>query len=253
VAVLADIEALSFDLFETLVDGELGRLPIVEWQGRRFPSTAGVLHDDVVARHPVSLDDLLDAMGRVDRALRRPRWAAGRELPNLERFEAIVAELGLDDAALARDLAARHMEMVCAHTSMPTHHPALLARLARRFRIALCSNFSHAPTARRILEERGLAASFAVVVVSDEVDARKPARPIFDAVARALAVPPERILHVGDRLEADVAGAAAAGMRTAWITRSVRDADAARAAWEGPEPDLVVADLGEIEAVLGRR
>jgi len=247
VDLLADIEAISFDLFETLVDGQLERLPRIEWNGQSIPSTAGVLHGHLFTRHKIELAALLSVMHEVDRELRRPRWEAGRELPNQERFDAIIARLGIDDVAMAAELGALHLGMIRAHTTMPSHHPELLLRLRKRFRLALCSNFSHSPTAIRILEERGLRESFDVLAISDEIDVRKPERGIFDVVISRTGVSPENILHVGDRLGADVAGAAAAGMRTAWITRSVRDRDAALAAFAGPTPDLEVSDLSDLE------
>ena len=45
---------------------------------------------------------------------------------------------------------------------------------------------------------------------------------------------PEELLHVGDNLVADIEGAATLGMRTVWLTRKVKDPDAALAAYEGP-------------------
>jgi FMN phosphatase YigB (HAD superfamily) len=246
-----DIDAISFDLFETLVDVAFERLPLVEWRGRRIPSTAGVLHDHLASRHAVDLPTFLEALSVVERELQRPRYEAGRELPTGERFEAVVEQLGIADLAMAVELAELHLGMIRAHTTTPGHHGPLLARLHGRFRIALCSNFTHSPTAVRILEEGGLRESFDALVVSDAVDSRKPRREIFDAVAEQLGVAAGRILHVGDRLGADVAGASAAGMRTAWITRSVRDRGAALGAATGPAPDLELADLAELEALLG--
>ena len=163
----------------------------------------------------------------------------------------MIDRLGIVDEAMAAELGELHLGMIRAHTTTPGHHASLLARMHGRFRIALCSNFTHSPTAMRILEESGLRESFDALVVSDAVDVRKPRREIFEAVADRLGLAPGRILHVGDRLGADVAGASAVGMRTAWITRSVRDRDAALAASEGPAPDLEIADLAELEAVLG--
>jgi FMN phosphatase YigB (HAD superfamily) len=55
---------------------------------------------------------------------------------------------------------------------------------------------------------------------------------------------------VGDSLRADVAGAAQLGMRTAWLTRRVKDPRAALAAHEGPAPDFTIADLAELPALL---
>lgn len=58
----------------------------------------------------------------------------------------------------------------------------------------------------------------------------------------------ERALMVGDRLDADVAGARAAGISAALVLTGATDLDAARAA--DPPPDHVAANLGDL--VLGR-
>jgi len=87
-------------------------------------------------------------------------------------------------------------------------------------------------------------------VVSEDVGLRKPRAEIFAAVATHLALPPLEILHVGDSLEADVAGAAAVGQQTAWLTRRIADPEAALAAYTGPKPDHQIADLGELEALV---
>ncbi len=38
---------------------------------------------------------------------------------------------------------------------------------------------------------------------------------------------------------------------TLWITRRIEDPDTALASYEGPRPDHIVADLKEVEALLG--
>ncbi|MGZ4267992.1 MAG: HAD-IIA family hydrolase [Solirubrobacteraceae bacterium] len=58
----------------------------------------------------------------------------------------------------------------------------------------------------------------------------------------------ERVLMVGDRLDADVAGARAAGLSTALVLTGATDVEAARVA--DPRPDHVAASLGDL--VLGR-
>ncbi len=69
---------------------------------------------------------------------------------------------------------------------------------------------------------------------------------MFDAVLGGLGARADETLHVGDSLRADVAGAAERGMRTTWITRCVPDPDAALAAFEGPRPEFIIADLREL-------
>lgn len=51
------------------------------------------------------------------------------------------------------------------------------------------------------------------LVAADHLGALKPHRRAFDRAAELLGVPPERIVHVGDRVDTDVRAAEAAGYR----------------------------------------
>ena len=144
-----------------------------------------------------------------------------------------------------------HMGLFREQVRVPAHHAPLLAELASLRAIGLCSNFSHSQTAVGILEQAGLARHLAAVVISDAVGLRKPRREIFEAVLARLGVAPEQTLHVGDSLRADVVGAAALGIKTAWLTRRVKDPRAALEAHRGPAPDFTIRDLAELPALLG--
>jgi HAD superfamily hydrolase (TIGR01509 family) len=76
------------------------------------------------------------------------------------------------------------------------------------------------------LARRGLLHFFAARIYSSEVRVAKPHAAIFHAALNALGVVPDRAIHVGDRLVADVAGAQAVGMRAVLLEAPHR-----------PEPD----------------
>jgi len=63
----------------------------------------------------------------------------------------------------------------------------------------------------------GLAPLCDVILGSEETGALKPSPVPFLALAKALGVPPGRILYVGNSLRSDVRGASAVGMKTACI------------------------------------
>jgi FMN phosphatase YigB (HAD superfamily) len=244
------VRAVVLDLFDTLVDLPWEGLPRVELEGRARPSTLGALHAALGAPPPVPLQALARALADVDRAFREDEGTHGRELPTLERFARLAGRLGLRDPALPERLTEVHMGLLAGLARVPAHHAAVLAALRRRVRLAVCSNFSHAPTARAILARAGLAGALDAVVISHEVGLRKPRREPFEATLAALDVRPEEALHVGDDLAADVRGAAALGMRTVWLTRRVRDPVAARALVPDASPDWILRDLGEIGGLL---
>ena len=244
------VRAVVFDLFDTLVDLPMEGLPRVVVGGQAFASTLGALHEAYAARHPIAIEPFAAALRDVDRGW-RASWEQGRELPTTERFERLLEQLGGGaDPELVERLTQTHMGLLAALARTPAHHAALLARLGERFALGLCSNFSHAPTARAILEEAGLDASLDAIVISHEHGLRKPRPEIFEATLDALGVAPDEAVHVGDNLDADVTGAAQAGLRTIWITRCVRDPDEVLAKHRGPAPTWRVADLAEIDALL---
>ncbi|HXV37799.1 MAG TPA: HAD family hydrolase [Myxococcota bacterium] len=244
------IRAVVFDLFDTLIDLSLHELPRVEIGGRSVPSTAGALHA-VASRHAdVGFDEFAAVLGEIDRTLRENRHARGLELPTRERFEAVVDRLAIDAPSLAAELTATHMAMIRDRTSVPAHHARVLAELARRVPLGLCSNFSHAAMPLALLGESGLGAHFDALAISETIGVRKPRAEIFEAVLSKLGVEPGDALHVGDSLSADVCGAASLGIKTAWITRRVADPQAALRGYAGPAPDRVIADLAEIAGLL---
>lgn len=244
------IRAVVFDLFDTLVDLHMDRLPPVEIDGKRYPSTAGHLHALVKEHAPVSWNDFAQALYAVEREVRAPRAEQGRELPTLERMQEILRRLGLSDASLAERLTDTHMALLREQVTHHPHHVGVLEQLRGKVKLAVCSNFSHSQTALRILEDAGLRWHFDAVLVSDATGYRKPRREIFDATCAVLGVAPAETLHVGDHLKLDVGGGTAAGLRTAWLVRRIADPEAALSAHTGPAPSHVIRDLAEVPGLV---
>jgi putative hydrolase of the HAD superfamily len=245
------IRAVVFDLFDTLVDLEYENLPRAGTAGKPLPPTAAALHEATRTRLAISFDAFAEALSEVDFAFRDSHYALDREVPTELRFTTLAQRLGVDDPDLPGVLTRVHMGVLREQVRVPAHHAPLLAELASLRAIGLCSNFSHSETAVSILEQAGLARHLAAVVISDAVGLRKPRREIFEAVLARLGVAPEQTLHVGDSLRADVVGAAGLGIKTAWLTRRVKDPRAALEAYQGPAPDFTIRDLAELPALLG--
>ncbi|MFI5314322.1 MAG: HAD family hydrolase [Myxococcota bacterium] len=241
------VRAISLDLFDTLVDIHMDRLPLVEIGGRRIPSTYGLLHAASVHWHGLDFEKFAAALGRVDREQRDAMRREHVEFATLDRFRAFGRSIARPGDEMARALTATHMAELRKHVRFHPHHAQVLARLRGRVKLAVCSNFSHTDTARAVLAEAGLLEHFDAVVISMDLGVRKPRPEIFRAALDSLGVAPEQTLHVGDDLEADVAGAAALGVRPVWITRRVADPEAALASYAGAPPAHAIADLAELE------
>jgi len=142
------------------------------------------------------------------------------------------------------------MGLLREQVAMPLHHLGLMTSVGERARLGLCSNCSHSRTAHAILEDYGLDAHLSAIVISEEVGIRKPRDEIFKQVLARLEVEAEEALHVGGSLAADVTGAAALGIRSAWLTRRVRDPSEALDRHSGPLPDYQIADLADLQHIL---
>lgn len=239
-------DAIVFDLFDTLVDLEREGLPSADWGDGEKQSTLPALYGVVGEATGLSFIEFARSLIESDIRFKFARWDQGIEITTEQRFAAFLASIERDDEDLVRRLTEVHMGWISKLSSMPDHHLDVLERLKASHRLAICSNFSHTPTAMEILEREGLLELFDVVVISADVGLRKPRREIFEEVLRGLGVSPEQVIHVGDQLAKDVQGGAGVGMRTAWLTRRVEDPAAAMAAYDGPPPDRVIADIAEL-------
>ncbi len=90
----------------------------------------------------------------------------------------------------------------------------------------------------------GLAERFPLVVCSGEVGCAKPDPRIFRIACERLGVPPHAAAYVGDRLDLDAHGAAAAGLRGIWLDRG------GAAAGGAADGVLRIATLHELPAAL---
>ena len=246
------IRAIVFDLFDTLVDLRWERLPVTKHRGKRVPASISALHERVSRRRAVELDAFIDTMLRGDRDFAESHYKYDREVPTELRMGELLRRLGIEDGDLARELTQLHMGVLRSAVEVLVHHAEVLDRLRRTVPLGLCSNFSHSATALAVLDEAGLRERLHpdAIVVSDAFGLRKPRTEIFAEVVARLGVAAADTLHVGDSLRADVAGAADAGLRTAWITRRVSDVPGALAGHEGPRPDHTIGDLSELPELL---
>lgn len=248
---MRDVRAVVFDLFDTVVDLHFARLPAAEVAGRKMPATLSFQHEAILARgHEVDFETFLETLRASDRDLAASHLDKGLELPTTLRFQQLVERLEIDDAELAEILTQTHMGKIREVADTPAHHGEVLADLATRYRVGLCSNFSHTETALRILDAASLRTYFDAVAVSESVGVRKPRPEIFRHVLEVLGTAPEETVHVGDNLDADVRGATEVGMRTIWIDRRVRDKKRALREYEGPAPTWTVSDLSSIAGLL---
>jgi putative hydrolase of the HAD superfamily len=122
-------------------------------------------------------------------------------------------ELSDDDLRLF--LTAAHDVWTSYYSLAASTHALLESLRARGLRLGLVSNTASPEwLLRPVLERQGLVERVDAIVLSSGVGKRKPHPVIFERALEEVGAPPEDVLFVGDRLEADILGASRAGMRT---------------------------------------
>lgn len=215
--------AVSFDLDDTLCVPERDRATVLE------EATAAV------DAPPLDRTDYLDAHRR-----------------NLtgETRAPIFAELLDEPPAVSPDALARtYRERINEAIRPLAGVRGLLDGLRAEYTVGLLTN-GPSLAQRAKLETLGLAEAFDAVVVSGELPAGKPDRRAFDALLEELDVPAAELVYVGDDVEADVGGAAAAGCRAVQVVHDRGPAPDPRAVAH-VEVDRLVETLPDLLAELG--
>ena len=117
---------------------------------------------------------------------------------------------------------------------------AVLARLGRRFRLGVVSNFYG--NLERILSGTGIAPLLELTCDSALEGVSKPDPRIFTLAVERLTLRSEEVLFVGDSYEQDIVPARAAGLRTAWLV-------AREGAAEESLADMRLGTLAELESL----
>jgi 2-haloacid dehalogenase len=224
-----DQEVLAFDLYGTLVDpidiaGELGRL------------LGGDSEGDAAARlwraKQLEYSFRLTAMGQYQDF----RWVTARAL------DFTLASVG---ASLPAGQAARLAGLYDHLRPFPDAVPALRSLAEGGHRLVILSNGSPAMITG-CLASSGLDAFFTERISADEVRQFKPSPAVYRHAAQRLGVAVAQVRLVTCNAF-DCVGAAAAGMRTAWVNRAAGPFDTI-----GQPPDLTVPALDALPAALAR-
>jgi putative hydrolase of the HAD superfamily len=209
------LAAVFFDAGDTLL------APYPSFEGRfiQVASAEGVPLDEAAVEASVAA------------SIRRAAWPTNWTDPALQRrfWQGFYLDIlgGLDFDGDRERLAER---MFATFSDPATYklyddvRPALQALAARDLKLGVISNFE--PWLERVLELEGVRDRFVATAISGVVGVAKPDASIFQAALDQAGVPAGACLHVGDDLDADVAGARGVGMVPVLIDRHARRPDA---------------------------
>lgn len=188
------------------------------------------------------------------------KWKGHVDLSGEEQIRAFLEFAGLDaaDEDLLDALIASFGEAI--RSKLPILYPhvgATLAALKRSgYRIGLISNTGRTwgRFLRPIQDDLGVGKYFDDRLFSDELGVRKPEPAIFETALDHLGLRPEEVVHVGDDLVADVAGAKAIGMRAVWFDVGHESEHAIHdpSAREAVPPDAAIHEHRDLPGILER-
>ena len=157
----------------------------------------------------------------------------------LRAFEKTLEHVGCPDKELAAYLNAIYRKHRFEDIELYPDVIPTFDALAPHFKLGLLSNGNTYP------ERCGLEGYFTFVVFSQDVQVEKPDPRIFEITVQRAGCELAQILHVGDSVETDIAGARNAGVSSVWLNREsvLNDTET--------QPDYEVTSLTEIPVILG--
>jgi HAD superfamily hydrolase (TIGR01549 family) len=238
------IDACLLDYGNTVVEFDR---PQIDALHRRFHHGLGRLLP------PVDLEHLARTL---DHVCAIPHLGAPpdlRELSPREQMEIILERLygeGLEATpALVEECDRLLQDLFVESIAIDPLTAEWLAASSRKVRFGLVSNYPCGRSLRRSLEREGILGLLDPIVISGEVGYVKPhARP-FTVALEALDLPPERVLFVGDRWDADMVGARAVGMQTCHHIGYTSDR-ALDERYGSYRPDFRITRLEELDGIL---
>jgi 2-haloacid dehalogenase len=223
------VEALSFDCYGTLIDWERGLLEAAH---------------ALLAAHGASPpdEDILASFARHE-----ARLEAGPYLRYRDLLAGVAASIAAEhDVSPGAEELAAFGGSVVDWPAFPDSADAL-ARLGRRFRLAVvtnCDDDLFAASARRLGDP------FEVVVTAEQARSYKPAPRHFELLFERLALSPERIVHVAQSLFHDHVPAQVLGLRSVWVERRRGRAGGGATPHADARPDLVVPDMATLAGAV---
>jgi len=234
------VKAVLFDLFDTLL--------LIEVGDAFYPSSLRRLYEFLAKNGvKVRLEDFEHVYFEVrEKILSESRKTLEEPHFNLrvsQTLKKLGYNLDMSDPVVFGATMAFAAEFM-RHVSLDPDAFNVLRALHERYRLGLVSNFGIPECARKLLEEFHLNRFLDVVIISSEVNRRKPSPEIFEKALKALGVEPSEAVFVGDSLDLDVMGPKNVGMRAVLIKRRLTHEIG------DIKPDRVIDCLSELPALL---
>ena len=237
-----NVKAVLFDLFDTLL--------ILENEHESYVHSLEKMHSYLAG---VGLgwtfSDFLEAyFGVVEKISRET--ASSLEEPHFREYVSRTLLLMGDEFAGNEEVVCGAIEAFCSefkrYVRMDPQAICVLESLSANYKTGLISNLTFSECAKELLEESKLADFFDTIVISGDVNMRKPHPDIFNLALNDLGVDPSEAVFVGDNLETDVLGSKNAGMIAVHIKRKTSKPS-------NVEPFRTITDLKQLLPLVNER
>lgn len=127
--------------------------------------------------------------------------------------------------------------------------PTLETLQAQGYRMGIISNAGDDADVQALVDDADMRPYFDFILSSAAFGLRKPNQDIFEMALSNWDYPNDKVVMVGDTLDADILGAHNAGLYSVWITRNA-NTPGNRDNLERIIPDAKIATLGELPGLL---
>jgi putative hydrolase of the HAD superfamily len=233
-------KAVLFDLFDTLL--------IIEKMEDFYPVCLRKLHDFLVNQGiKVSFEEFEKTYMNVRDVLMKKAHQTLEEPHFNIRVSQTLRELGYDyveSDPIVVGATKAFADGLKKHISLDVDAVATLRQLHVEYKLGIVSNFGIPECGWELLNDYGLKPFFDVVVISGEINRRKPSPEIYNAALKALNVTASETVFVGDTPELDIEGPKKMRMKAILIKR--------RSMNENPHVklDATIHRLAELPSVL---
>jgi len=234
------VEAVLFDLFDTLL--------LLEKDEAYYVPSLRRLHEFLVKNHiSISFEDFRRVYFEVRDELYTEAEESLEEPHFNVRVSRVLQQFGynfdISDPIVVSGTGVFADEFM-RYVRLDDNALDVLRKLHGKYKLGLVSNFAIPECVWRLLDKFGLREFFGVVLVSAEINKRKPSPEIFEKALKILGVDASRTVFVGDMLGLDVKGAKSAGIKAVLIERrhieKIVDV----------KPDRVIRSLKDLLVVL---
>jgi putative hydrolase of the HAD superfamily len=234
------IKAVLFDMFDTLL--------MIEHNHQFYVPSLKQMYE-ILKNSGINetFDDFLKAYTKARVELYEKADVKNEEPHFNERVVKALELLGYNyskDSSVVRDATFAFCKEFMKYVRIDKNSKKVLTELSKKYELGIVSNFAIPECVVKLLQENEIESLFSVVIISGDINKRKPSPEIFKTALNALKVTGSEAVFVGDTLDADIRGASEVGMKTIFIERRIQKEK------ETIHPDITIKSLKELLLII---